>query len=417
MWIAFNKNTGVIERQLNYGPKARQGVVGSFSIFCYFGDLDISNTTATITFKRPDNTNIDVNYVMDYVTRTENIFDRNNVSSIDADTYPFVNGFGYEGFVFTPQDPAILSMAGQYKAAVRIYRENDILVQGEIVFNVENAVFNEQVSISATDYTEIMHRLFGKANSDVITPYYSVESTYEVGDLVMYNDSLYRCVTAVDVPGEFNSTYWAQTNVDQEIKSRIARAQLSGQIDFDRTPTEGSENGVESGGVYSWVLSQISTAIQSAGPEIIAQAKTQILDAAYPIGSIYMSLDPTDPATLFGGTWERIKHTFLLGAGDSTDTAGETGGERTHTLSIAEMPLHNHPATLNFVQGTTLYSVDLAADYAQGSGGTWKGVATGQDYNNLVINMGQTGGNQPHNNMPPYLAVYMWKRVADPVEE
>lgn len=175
---------------------------------------------------------------------------------------------------------------------------------------------------------------------------------------------------------------------------------------FDDVPTINSNNAVKSGGIYAWVDLKIGLAI--------ARAKQEALDAAHPIGSIYMSLDPTDPHDLFGGTWERIKHTFLLGAGDSTDTVGTTGGERDHTLTIPEIPSHNHSATLNFVQGGTLYSVDLAADYPQGSGGTWKGVATGQDYNNLVINVGQTGGGQPHNNMPPYLAVYMWKRVADP---
>lgn len=61
----------------------------------------------------------------------------------------------------------------------------------------------------------------------------------------------------------------------------------------------------------------------------------------WPIGSIYMSVSPTDPATLFGGTWERIQGRFLFAA-DSKHAAGSTGGEETHKLTESEMPSHNH---------------------------------------------------------------------------
>ena len=66
-----------------------------------------------------------------------------------------------------------------------------------------------------------------------------------------------------------------------------------------------------------------------------------LLNAIYPVGSIYMSVNSTSPATLFGGTWERIKDRFLLAAGDAY-AAGGTGGEATHTLTEGEMPAHSH---------------------------------------------------------------------------
>ena len=132
---------------------------------------------------------------------------------------------------------------------------------------------------------------------------------------------------------------------------------------------------------------------------VIEQAKKDILLSAYPIGSIYISTVSTSPSTLFGGTWERIKDTFLLAAG-STYNAGTTGGEATHTLTVDEMPSHNHK-----------YNSERSG-YEGGTLGGIK-VSYGTAYDNVeVAGILNTGGNQPHNNMPPYLAVYVWKRTA-----
>lgn len=123
------------------------------------------------------------------------------------------------------------------------------------------------------------------------------------------------------------------------------------------------------------------------------------MGGAYPVGSIYLSVNSANPSTLFGGTWERIQDVFLLAAG-SQYIAGSTGGEAEHTLTVKEMPSHNHSATFN-----TIDSPSFSRYYAL--------VETRsvlyQKYQNATSN---TGGNQPHNNMPPYLAVYMWKRIA-----
>lgn len=121
--------------------------------------------------------------------------------------------------------------------------------------------------------------------------------------------------------------------------------------------------------------------------------------AQHPIGSIYMSTESTSPASLFGGTWEQIKDKFLLSAG-STYSAGSTGGESTHTLTVNEMPSHSHQA----------YSVVLLRPNGDGniqsasSNSFWNG--GGMD------NTTAQGGGSAHNNMPPYLTVYMWKRIA-----
>lgn len=129
---------------------------------------------------------------------------------------------------------------------------------------------------------------------------------------------------------------------------------------------------------------------------------TQKIDE--PIGSIIMGTGnnfATQSAVqnLYIGTWEQIKDVFLLAAGD-TYVAGTTGGEATHTLTVDEMPKHSH-------------NLPVDKNYGQAA-------PTERDRINLtsgiVYNTGyasnETGASQPHNNMPPYLTVYMWRRIA-----
>ena len=126
--------------------------------------------------------------------------------------------------------------------------------------------------------------------------------------------------------------------------------------------------------------------------------KTELANAAnfdkiYPVGSIYMSMNSTNPSLLFGGTWELLKDRFLLGAG-GTYGVGATGGEATHKLTIKEMPSHRHHMKI------------------AGGGNLYEGVTIGPGAYNPNEDTSEEGDDQPHNNMPPYLAVYMWKRTA-----
>ena len=72
-----------------------------------------------------------------------------------------------------------------------------------------------------------------------------------------------------------------------------------------------------------------------------AAKRKRLLDAVWPVGSLYLSAADSDPGVLFGGTWQRVKDRFLLAAGDVYEP-GETGGEAQHTLTKAEMPAHTH---------------------------------------------------------------------------
>lgn len=129
--------------------------------------------------------------------------------------------------------------------------------------------------------------------------------------------------------------------------------------------------------------------------------KEQLLTLIYPVGSIYMSANATDPGTLFGGTWARIQGRFLLAA-DGSHAAGSTGGEENHTLSAAELPSYAYYAY--YWEGRDmerLYNPDLE--------GTVLGM-TNTGGTKQLPNV--AGGDRPHNNMPPYLAVYCWQRTA-----
>lgn len=115
----------------------------------------------------------------------------------------------------------------------------------------------------------------------------------------------------------------------------------------------------------------------------------------YAVGDIFITTRNGNPSSLLGyGTWEQIKDRFILAAGD-TYAAGSTGGEATHTLTIEEIPSHTHEtyrAMATAAGSTTYLPTSSAVDH---------GVVTTA-----------TGGGQAHNNMPPFLAVYMWIRTA-----
>ena len=196
---------------------------------------------------------------------------------------------------------------------------------------------------------------------------------------------------------------------------------------------------------------------------VLAEFRSQVLLAAYPVGAIYISTSATSPATLFGGSWTRIEGKFLLGA-NSTYTAGSTGGEAAHTLTAAEMPSHTHTGPLHqhaignhrhtipahthtattssagahahnlhhwlaASAGTARYAAQGASDtptYTTASAGAHTHTVTVAEKAAFGTEMGggtttswagtdatgSAGSGSAHNNMPPYLAVYVWQRTA-----
>lgn len=176
--------------------------------------------------------------------------------------------------------------------------------------------------------------------------------------------------------GQYITGTWLQTTAASDLgrtPGKIAVLDDSGWV-YHRTPAE--------------LLADIGAATVSA-----------MLDKAYPVGAIYMSVNSTNPQNLFGGTWVQIKDRFLLAAG-TTYKAGATGGEATHTLTVDEIPNHQHVLWYPNEGGEQ----SAAIGYPEaGSKNTWYAEAS---------KTGGAGGGAAHNNMPPYLSVYVWKRTA-----
>lgn len=144
------------------------------------------------------------------------------------------------------------------------------------------------------------------------------------------------------------------------------------------------------------------------------------LNSLHPVGSIYISTENTSPASLFGGEWAQINGRFLIGTGepelndDGTSpgsynfAADSKGGEEKHTLTLNEMPNHYHDAYLLGLGGTAEAPAYFAA---------FNQSAYNYNYANptpnttIIATAARKGDDAAHNNMPPYLAVYMWKRV------
>lgn len=163
---------------------------------------------------------------------------------------------------------------------------------------------------------------------------------------------------------------------------------------------------------------EITQELVNSNTSHIVDIQTQvngILELVYPKGAIYISTIATNPFVLFGfGTWEQIKDTFLLASG-SKYIAGSTGGEAYHTLTVNEMPVHSHTVNAHShdigldndtTVGTYGWSLHVSADGTSVTGAQ-KTVTSGTS----SPNTNTIGGGVAHNNMPPYLTVYMWKRI------
>lgn len=126
--------------------------------------------------------------------------------------------------------------------------------------------------------------------------------------------------------------------------------------------------------------------------------------SAYPVGSVYISVGATSPATLFGGTWSAFGTGRVLVGIDATDTdfnaSEKTGGAKTVTLDTTQIPSHRHNeifTNVSLTSGST--NIALVVD----SGGV---------SDNNPNQMGYTGGGLAHNNQMQYITCYMWKRTA-----
>lgn len=151
------------------------------------------------------------------------------------------------------------------------------------------------------------------------------------------------------------------------------------------------------------------------------------VDQIYPIGSIYMSVNSTNPSLLFGGVWEAITDRFLLAAGTNY-LAGSTGGQSSVALTTDNLPSHTH-GSRELIGNINLRRPTSNGDTASNPSGiitksnasaTFSAAFSTASFSHhphlITVNATHThnsvGNNVAHDNMPPYLAVYVWKRTS-----
>ncbi len=224
------------------------------------------------------------------------------------------------------------------------------------------------------------------------------------------------------------------TNVRNDDISCTLRA-----VDTNSTP---HDLNVKASGKLEWNGKNIVRSVNNVNAD--TNGNVNIIDKVYPVGSIYMSVVNNSPANFIGGTWVALNEGRVLIGANSTYTAGKTGGEFTHKITVAELPEHNHSASTasagahthtastnstgdhahNYVcyktaeavynLGGSSHIMNVGSTLATTSAGTHSHTVTiaSADAHTHTVTVNNTGSGSAMNNMQPYLAVYMWKRTA-----
>ena len=208
--------------------------------------------------------------------------------------------------------------------------------------------------------------------------------------LTSYADQYSVTGGSVVVPADVSYSYDAQIVATDDFVSTVAPTTGVG-IAFDLIDFRSTGKGITFGRIAT--EDGFTCAMDAEFEGDVTHNGDSIALLAYPVGAIYISVSSTDPGTIFGGTWQQIQDVFLLAAG-STYAAGSTGGEASHTLTVDEIPSHTHEYP---------YAV-----YATATSGSNRRFPMAGNFASTQ----PTGGGQAHNNLPPYLAVYVWQRIA-----
>lgn len=186
-----------------------------------------------------------------------------------------------------------------------------------------------------------------------------------------------------------------------------SNANIQAHVASSHAPSDAQKNAdITKAEIEAKLTGQIASHTHAGGSE------------AFPVGSVFIAVVDTNPGTLLGyGTWSAFgagRMLVGLDSGDTDfDTVEETGGAKTHTLTATEMPAHTHTQDAHShvltqlrdaTTGGATTNIALSADTSSTLGTKVTGSTTATNQN--------TGGGGAHNNMPPYIVVYMWKRTA-----
>jgi hypothetical protein len=207
--------------------------------------------------------------------------------------------------------------------------------------------------------------------------------------------------TTTDIVAEFGIDNEMSDTSDNPVQNKVVKAYVDESVS-DKATVNYVNNELEK---YT-TTEEADASLRELLEGYLTMAKL----AAHPVGSYYWSDEAAHPSELFGGEWEQIKGKFVLAAGDGF-SPGQTGGEEYHKLTVEEMPSHSH----DIVSGDKyVLAASSPVDRTAVASGTGVGnVLTSAD---AVIRATQetyaSGNSKAHNNMPPYITAYCWKRIA-----
>lgn len=166
-------------------------------------------------------------------------------------------------------------------------------------------------------------------------------------------------------------------------------------------------------------MANYTSAYTGAEIDSAVQKANHLIDYVYPVGSIYMSVNSTNPATFIGGTWARITDVFLL-AGGNSHAPGSVGGSWSHTHSYG-IQFGSYYSSASFESNSSSGVVNYDSNNSMNIK-TWDSVGSATGIRNNAITNGQTNVSMAHyrgvgnasysSSVPPYLAVYVWQRIS-----
>lgn len=296
-------------------------------------------------------------------------------------------------FHLTKQGESLLADAHNQKQLMltRIMLGSGELAEGQSAGTLTELVKQEQSFPirSITNNNDGTFTIEARVTNNSLTAGYRVKECGVMAETYSYDDEGNTITTSVlfgtaqATESDFMPAPTGATMVDSEMRITIvidSDVNVTAKIDYD---------------AYATIKY-----VDSADEKLQATIDT-ILSRIYPVGSIYLSVDSTSPESIFGGTWEPIPTgKMLLSAGDGY-AVESTGGEAEHTLTVDELPSHSHDM---IIKNT---NENGRTDEANNSGSGSSGFENFATWHTKT-----TGGGKAHNNLPPYLAVYMWKRIA-----
>ena len=307
-----------------------------------------------------------------------------NIKMVKGDTESF--GFELEG---------VENLDAAYFSCKRNSQDENYLFQKSLNNGITKRAENQYVVRITPDNTALLepgqywYDLEISKNGDIFTIFRGVLDL--LPEITVPTGNISTLISWGDIIGDIDD----QSGLQLEFQTKADVSSLS------TVATSGAYSDLTGAPNLATVATSGSYADLSNKPSI--PTNTSIIDLIYPVGSYYWNSNSTSPATLFGvGTWTQITNQFIFAAGGDY-ASGDTGGEATHTLTIQEMPSHDHRCIME--QSYYAYGGPMESDEGPASG-------HGYAYPFYYSFTGTKGGGKAHNNMPPYIVAYCWRRDA-----